>query len=82
MANAEPDEPKRPRFQFSLRSLMLLTAVCSVFFAALGGMIHSHQGPLKLPAGFFVLMAAATPVGIAVAVGFFLSARKWLKRRR
>jgi hypothetical protein len=39
MPDAELPGPQRPRFQFGLATLFLVTALCSVLAAALGGML-------------------------------------------
>ena len=80
--DAEGPEPPRPRFQFGLGALFLVTALCSVLAAALGGMLRSRWGGSSMPPGFFELMAAGTPVAMVVLLSLLRSAVLWLRRRR
>jgi hypothetical protein len=82
MAEPEPTGPERPRFQFGLGTLFLVTALCSVLAAALGGMLRSRAGFSGMPPGFFELMAAAAPVGVVIVLSLLRSAMRWLNRRR
>lgn len=76
-----PEGPRRP-FQFGLGALFLVTALCSVLAAALGGMLRSRWGGPETPPGFFELMAAAAPVAVVILLSLFRSAALWLRRRR
>jgi len=82
MPDTEFPDPQRPRFQFGLGTLFLLTALCSVLAAALGGMLRSRRGDSGMPPGFFELMAAAAPVAVVILLSLLRSAVHWLKRRR
>ena len=82
MPDTELPDPRRPRFQFGLATLFLVTALCSVLAAALGGMLRSRWGSAGMPPGFFELMAAAAPVAVVILLSLLRSAVLWLKRRR
>ena len=82
MPDAEDPQPGRPPFQFGLGALFLVTTLCSVLAAALGGMLRSHWGSSRVPLGFFVLMAAAAPVAALTVLSLLRSAVLWLRRRR
>jgi hypothetical protein len=82
MPEAELPDPKRPRFQFGLGTLFLLTALCSVLAAALAGMLRSRAGISPMPPGFFELMAAAAPVAVLILLSLLRAGVLWLKRRR
>ncbi len=73
--------PTRPRFQFGLRTLLLITVMVSVLSAALAGMLRGRfRAPM--PPGFFELMAAAAPVALLLVVSLIYSAARHLGRRR
>jgi len=73
--------PRRP-FQFSLATLMGVTALCSVLSAALGGMLRGRGVGSQMPPGFFVMMAAAAPVAVVIAASLYVAAKRFLARRR
>jgi hypothetical protein len=81
MPDAEPPEPRRP-FQFGLGALFLLTALCSVLAAALGGILRSRWGVSPMPPGFFELMAAASPIAVVILLSLLRAGVLWLKRHR
>ena len=82
MPDAQTPEPPRRPFQFGLGTLFLVTALCSVLAAALGGMWRSRRGDTGMPPGFFELMAASAPVAVVVLLSLLRSAVLWWKRRR
>lgn len=82
MPDAKTPEPPRRPFQFGLGTLFLVTALCSVLAAALGGMLHRSWGISSMPPGFFVSMAAAAPLAMMVLLSLLRSVVLWLKRRR
>jgi hypothetical protein len=82
MPDAELPGPQRPRFQFGLATLFLVTALCSVLAAALAGMLRSRWGGPSMPPGFFELMAAAAPVAVVIVLSLLRAAVLWLKRRQ
>ena len=82
MPDAQLPQPPRRPFQFGLGTLFLLTALCSVLAAALGGMLRSRWGLSLMPPGFFELMAAAAPVAVVILLSLLRSAVLWLKRHR
>jgi len=61
---------------------MLIMALVSVLSAALAGMLHRHQGHSTMPPGFYVIMAAAAPVGLMIVISFAVAVMKFLGRRR
>lgn len=83
MPDAKAPEPPRRPFQFGLGTLFLITALCSVLAAALGGMLRSRWDPASpMPPGFFELMAAAAPVAVVILLSLLRAVVLWLKRRR
>ena len=82
MPDAQIPEPPRRPFQFGLGALFLVTALCSVLAAALGGMLNRRWGPSPMPPGFFELMAASAPIAMVILLSLLRSAVLWLKRRR
>ena len=82
MPDAEPDGPRRP-FQFGLASLMLVTLLVSILAAALGGMLRSPgSGGVRLPPGFFLLMAAAAPLAVLILLSLLRTAARLRDRYR
>ena len=67
------NEPPRPRskrlFQFGLAAILLAAVPVSILAAAWAGMMGLGAGNSRLPQGFFVLMAAAAPVGVMILIG-------------
>ncbi len=82
MSQSQPSGGKKPRrrFQFTLGSLFLVMAICSVLAAAVGGVVRSQLGELSVPALYFVFMAVAAPLGTMIVVSLALSAARWLRR--
>jgi len=81
MTDAEPSPPPRRPFQFGLATLLLVTALFSILSASLAGMLRGSFDS-SMPPGFFILMAAAAPVGVAILISLFHAAVSLLKRRR
>ena len=84
MSNNDPSEPPQPRrrFQFSLSTLLLITALFGVLAAALAGMLHRREGRPSMPPGFFIVMAVAAPMAVLIAVSLLRAVVQWLQRRR
>ena len=57
--------PRRNPIQFTLRTLFLLTALSTVLFLALGGMVR-HSGEGDMSKGQFVLITLMAPVGLVL----------------
>ena len=81
MPAPDPSRRRRPS-QFSLGTLFLVTAVFSVLAAALGGMIRRQPVGTPMPPGFFILLAAAAPLGLVVLLGLLHSLIGWISRYR
>jgi len=81
MPDPESPPPRRP-FQFTLGTLLLVTALVSVLAAALGGLLRRRQGAFEMPPGFFVLMTIAAPVAVLIFLSLAQSLLRWLNRRR
>jgi hypothetical protein len=64
----QPPRPKR-RFQFGLAAMLLAAVPISILAAAWAGMMGLGAGNSRIPQGFFVLMAAAAPVGLMILIG-------------
>jgi hypothetical protein len=82
MPDAEPTPPPRQPFQFSLATLLLITALLSVLAAALAGMLRRQYGGSSLPSGFFVVMAVAAPMAVMILISLLYSVVRFLRRRR
>lgn len=80
--DSKDGERRRPRFQFTLGTLFLVTALVSVLAAALGGMWRAHLGELSLPAHYFLIMAVAAPMGTMIVLSLARAAAGWIARRR
>ena len=66
---AEAPAPRPPRrFQFGLAAMLLAVVPISILAAAWAGMMGLGAGNSRLPRGFFVLMAAAAPVGVMILI--------------
>lgn len=79
-----PDDERPPgrRYQYSLSTLLLITALVSVLAAALAGMLQRQRGGASMPAGFFVLMAVAAPLAVMIVVSALRGLlRLWTRRR-
>jgi len=74
---APPEQPRRPRWQFSLASILFVTALVSVLCGVLAGMLRGSAGPVTVDARVFVLLAAALPVALVILI----SALRWLAQR-
>lgn len=72
MAEHGPIEPRgrapRRRYQFGVATLLLLAIPVSLLAASLGGML-GQGGAGRIPSDWFILMCAATPLGLAVLAG-------------
>jgi hypothetical protein len=82
--DAEPSQPRRPsgRYQYSLASLLLVTALVSVLAAALGGMLRNAYGESSVPLQYFVIMMIAAPLGVMIVVSLLWLAIRLVSRRR
>jgi hypothetical protein len=71
-AENEPPRPKPPRpkrrFQFGLAAMLLAAVPISILAAAWAGMMGLGARNSQIPQGFFVLMAAAAPVGVMILI--------------
>jgi hypothetical protein len=74
--------PPRGRYQYSLASLLLLTALVSVLAAALGGMLRREYFDSPTPAVYFLMMAIAAPIGVMIVVSLLRAAVRWAARSR
>lgn len=74
---------RRPprRYQFGLAALLLAAIPVSLLAASLGGMLGRGGAAGRLPAGYFVLMCIATPLGLMVAASLLRQLLLWWKRR-
>ena len=82
MSDREPDGPRRP-FQFGLASLMLVMLLVGILAAALGGMLRPPgSAGVRMPPGFFILMAVAAPLVMTVLLSLFRLVRNLLDRDR
>ncbi len=82
MSDADPpDPPPRKPFQFGLKRLMLITALASVVFATLAGLLRSSS-EARMPPGFFVLMAIAAPMALMIGISLFQNVSDRIRRRK
>ncbi len=79
---APQPRPPRGRYQFSLSSLFLVTALVSVLAAALGGMVRARFGEVAVPGYYFLMMAVAAPMATMIALSLGYTALRWFRRRR
>ena len=77
----QPPRPKR-RFQFGLGAMLLAAVPISILAAAWAGMMGLGAGNSQIPQGFFVLMAAAAPVGLMILIGVCRAVFQLLRRGR
>lgn len=77
----EPQPEKRPRFQFTLPTLFLVTALAAVMFWALGGMLQ-HRGEGDASKGRFVLITLMAPVGLVLLLAVLNAIFRRGKKRR
>ena len=63
-----PPQPprRRRRFQFGLRTMLLAAVPISILSAAWAGMMGLGAENSRFPPAFFVLLAAAAPVGVMI----------------
>jgi hypothetical protein len=83
MAMPEEDRPppRRRRFQFTLASMFLAMTLLSILAAALGGMMREAEGRPWIMRGFFIVMAAALPVAMLIAISAMRAFERWRRRR-
>jgi hypothetical protein len=74
---AEPNTGRRRRFQFGLWVWFPVVLMVSVVLGALSGMLRADDSGGPLPKTFFILMAAAAPVGLLL----LMSLLRWVSRR-
>lgn len=58
--------PRRRRFQFGLGTMLLAAVPISILSAAWAGMMGLGAENSKLPSAFYVLLAAAAPMGVMI----------------
>ncbi|HUT91222.1 MAG TPA: hypothetical protein VMY37_17105 [Thermoguttaceae bacterium] len=61
----QPPPPRR-RFQFGLGTMLLAAVPISILSAAWAGMMGFGAENSRFPPAFFVLLAAAAPVGVMI----------------
>ena len=65
----EPQPPRpRRRFQFGLGTMLLAVLPVSILSAAWAGMMGFGAENSRFPQAFFVLLAAAAPMGVMVLI--------------
>ncbi len=76
--DAGPFAPRRPPrgkwYQFGVWVWFPAALLVSLVMAALAGMIHGDRFGGRVPRDFFILMAAALPLGMAIV----MSILRWL----
>lgn len=81
-SSPEPPVPRPPRrYQFGLATLLLAAIPVSLLAASLGGMLGHGRAEAQIPAGYFVLMCIATPLGLMVAASLLHQLLRWWKNR-
>lgn len=81
--SSDPQPPRRRRrLQFGLGAMLLAVLPVSVLAAAWAGMMGLGADRPALPRGFYVLMAAAAPMGLVIAISVGRSAVRLLRRAR
>ncbi len=85
MSNAEtppPEREPRRRFQFSLGTMLLAVLPISVLSAAWAGMTGFGARNSRFPQAFYVLLAAAAPMGVMIVISVFRGAIRLVDRFR
>jgi hypothetical protein len=72
----------RRRWQFGIGSLLLLTTLFSLLMGAFAGMIRPPPGESLARSRFYLILAAAAPLGMLVVIGGCRALILWREKRK